>query len=118
MAGTGDPNHPTARAVRAARAYSGMSRKQLGDLLELHPGTIGRWERGEWDDEPPKKPMLEVVARVSGLLELVEAMAADLEPDPARRFAAAARREAQRRNGRPSSGPASRPDEDVGGGAR
>lgn len=99
-----DTDHPAARAVRAARAYSGKSRKQLADDVGVSAETIGRWERGEWRGDPPRGPMLESVARVSGILEFMQTIAGnDGDVDPARRFAAAARREAERRNGRPAS---------------
>lgn len=113
----GDPQHPAARAVRAARAYKGLSRSQLGQRVGVAAETIGRWERGEWREGPPRIAMLEAVARASGILELVNQMAGyEAEADPARRFAAAARREAERRNGRPGSVPAARHDEDAGDG--
>lgn len=113
-----DELHPAARAIRAARAYAGMSRMQLGQLVGVSAETIGRWERGQWREGPPRPPMLEAIARASGLLDFVAAIQAEAqEPDPARRFAAATRQEAERRNGHHASGPASRSDADAGSAA-
>jgi transcriptional regulator with XRE-family HTH domain len=106
----GDPSHPTARAVRAARIFSGRSRKQVADRLDLSEETIGRWERGDWRGDPPRTAMIEAIVRDSGLLEFIERMAQVEERDPATRFAIAARQEGRRRGARPGSGPGARPD--------
>lgn len=112
----GDPLHPAARAVRAARAYANMSRTQLGALVDVKPGTIGRWERGDWKDGPPRAPMLEKIARETEVYRMVEDLGAG-EPDPAKRFAAVARREADRQRERLAGAKAVPPGEGATGGA-
>ncbi len=114
-----DYDHPAARAVRAARAYAHMSRKQLGDEVGVVAGTIGRYERGDWREGPPRISLLEGIARATKINELVDdLLATSAEKDPARRFAAVARQEAQRRNGHRGSGSTAPPDEDAEGGVR
>lgn len=113
---TGSRDDPIARFVRAARAFSGSSRAQVATWVGVEAPTIGRWERGEWKKGPPRTAALEVIARRSGLLEFVDGLAsATGELDPARRFAAAARREAQRRDVHPGSEPEAPRDADAGG---
>lgn len=77
--------------------------------------TIGRWERGEWKDGPPHPLLVAQLARESGLLELLGQIEQAEESDPATRFAVAARREAERRRGRPAPGPSTRRDAGAGG---
>lgn len=114
-----DETHPAARIVRAARANSGMSRTQLGAKVGRSAGTIGRWERGEWkSDEYPSPAMLSHIVASSGLRALVDAIEALASEDPATRFAAVARQEAQRQRERRDATPADRHDEGVEGGGR
>ena len=113
----GNPDHAAARAVRAARAYSGMSRKQLGELVGVDEVTIGRYERGEWRSGAPRLAILQAIARATeldGFLELVSGLE---DPDPAKRFAAVARQEAQQQRERPTSVPEVPAGEGGGGGA-
>lgn len=90
-----DRLHPVARAIRAARAWSGLSRQQLATRLGLKAGaTIGRWERGDWRDGPPRPPMLEALADITEAADLAQRVEG-LLTDPAMRFAAEADREAR-----------------------
>lgn len=65
-----NPDHRIARQIRAARAYAGMSREQVGQALGVHEQTISRWERGAWKEKPPRLPMLEKIAQVTGIPDL------------------------------------------------
>lgn len=94
-----------------------MSRAQLGERIGMSGETIGRWERGEWRDGPPRAPMLEALVRASGLLDLLVEIQLSEEADPATRFAAAARREAQRQRERQRGESGARTDEGAEGGA-
>lgn len=58
------PNHPLPSEIRAARAYAGMSRKQIGDALGVSAQVVGRWERGKFK-RPPASAMLEAIARAT-----------------------------------------------------
>lgn len=108
------PNGDLASAIRAARAWSGKSRAQLGRDLGVAAGTIGRWERGDWKD-PPRGPMLAALARACDIDDLLDRLPGLLSGDPATRFAAAARGEAQQLRERPDSTAAGHHDEDVAG---
>ena len=58
---------PYGRRIAAARDYAGLSREQLATLLEVHPATVGRYERGE--GPPPKRPVRQAIARCCGVPE-------------------------------------------------
>lgn len=60
------PDNPIARELRAARAYAGMSRQQLGAKIGISKDALGDWERGDWVREPALA-MLEAVARHTGV---------------------------------------------------
>jgi transcriptional regulator with XRE-family HTH domain len=76
-----DPDHRIASEIRAARAYAGMSRKQVGDAIGVSPWTIGNWERGEWEDQPPRIAMLEAIARACQIPDVWQAAGFLAEPD-------------------------------------
>lgn len=81
----GDPLHPIARRVRAAREFAKLSRDGLGSLLGMSGATIGRWERGDWESEPPNVGQLQLVARHTGVPEwfmLGGFEAGHLQPNP------------------------------------
>lgn len=63
----GGHTHEVAKRIRAARAYAGISRLALGRAVELSAEQIGRYERGAWKDGPPRRPMLDGIARACGL---------------------------------------------------
>lgn len=102
MAKNGDPDHPVARAIRAARKYAGLSREQLGEAIGVGPATIGRYERGEWEREGPRQAALEGIGRATGIHEMLDVFG---EPDSEQRFLRATRREAERHYKRPESDP-------------
>jgi transcriptional regulator with XRE-family HTH domain len=76
-----DPDHRIAKQIRAARAYAGLSRQQVGDALGMSPYTIGNWERGEWKDQPPRLPMIEAISRICGIPDLWVAVGFLAEPE-------------------------------------
>ncbi len=86
-----DSTRTIARAVRAARAYAGLSRDALGDSVELDGQTIGRYERGDWK-EPPKGITLNAIADVCGV---PREFMRNGWPDAAELFLAAAAAEAE-----------------------
>lgn len=111
-----DPKHPIARAIRTARVYADMSRSQLGAAIGRSGYAIGDWERGEWK-APPPDPMLEGIIKATRLSAVLAAELFRLQEDPAKRFAATTRREAERTDERPSSeprAPSAEDEEDVG----
>ena len=108
---TGDRDHLIARTIRALRAHADMSRAGLGAKVDRSGGTIGRWERGEWIDGIPSLPTRQAIARICKADELRADLDA-FEEDPAKRFADAARREAERQAEHPESEPEAHPDED------
>lgn len=55
-----------AREIRAARAYAGMSRAELGAAIDRNEQTIGKYERGEWT-RTPSQIVLNAIAEVTGI---------------------------------------------------
>lgn len=90
--------------IRAARAYARKSRAQIARATGYSAVQVGRWERGAWGDTPPRGPQLAAIARLCEIPPAWVEAGFLAEPDPARRFADAARREAQRRGERHASG--------------
>lgn len=106
-------DHPLPSEIRAARAYAGMSRKQVGDALGVSAQVIGRWERGQFA-RPPAQAMLEAIARATNpptAFEFVSTVS--VRPSVAERARAAA----QRLDGtqRPSSETGDAPGAEDGG---
>lgn len=60
------PDHPIARELRAARAYSGKSRLQIAGAVDISADTLGGWERGAFTRDPPR-PMLAAIADFTGM---------------------------------------------------
>jgi transcriptional regulator with XRE-family HTH domain len=110
----GDKDHPVARAIRAARSYAGLSRKQVGAAIDVSAATIGRYERGEWA-EPPKQPALDAIGKVTSIHQMLDVFG---EPNGEERFERATRREVERRYKRPEPGPGEPPDADDPAGDR
>jgi transcriptional regulator with XRE-family HTH domain len=106
------PTHRLAREIRAARAYANMSRIQVGAGVSLSGDTIGRYERGKFD-LPLRKPMLDAIAKVTGIPQAYLDAGFLAPDDPATRFADAARREARRRGEHPESELGGHVDEDA-----
>lgn len=99
------PDDPIAREIRAARAYSGKSRRQIADEIGVKAGTIGNWERGKFT-RPPAQAMLSAIARctkVPARFELVLAVA-PTRPSVAERARLAAQRLAGTQEASPGTG--------------
>jgi transcriptional regulator with XRE-family HTH domain len=89
-----------------------MSRAQLGEAIGVGPATIGRYERGQWAKEGPKRAALEAIGRATQIHTMLDVFG---EPDSVERFATATRREAELRYKRPEPGPGEQTDEDDPG---
>lgn len=108
----GDATRRLAKEIRAARAYSGLSREQLAKAVDRVGDTIGSWERGEWED-PPGPLLLRAIATETGIPSAYLEAGFLAPEDPAKRFAGRARREAEQRGERPSSEPGDHHGGDV-----
>lgn len=95
-------NHRLAREVRAARAYAGLSRKQVADATGLSADTIGRYERGKFK-RTPTKSVLDAIARACEIPQAY--LDAGFLAPATKRFADRVREESQRPRERPPSGP-------------
>ena len=51
------------RRLREARAAAGLTRQHLAEMLDVHPGSIARWETG---GAMPQPFLLEKIAEVTG----------------------------------------------------
>lgn len=100
-----------AREIRAARAYAGWSRDQLGKAIGVSGQTIGKWERGDFTRQPADG-MLRAILDTTKLPERLTALADPPKPS----VAARARDAAQRLNDTPGASPKSddAPDEADG----
>lgn len=50
--------------IRSAIRRTGMTLAEVGDALDVHEKTVGRWQRGE---TPPDFAKIVVLARMSGM---------------------------------------------------
>lgn len=55
-----------AASVRAARAYAGLSQREVAEILGVSRSTISAWERGETEIFPPTR-LVEVIERLADL---------------------------------------------------
>ena len=62
----GHPERALAKRIRAARAFAGISRRDLGKRVGLGEEQIGRYERGHWQ-ETPRRAIREGIARACGV---------------------------------------------------
>jgi transcriptional regulator with XRE-family HTH domain len=106
-----------ARELRAARVYADMSRLEIGNAVGYSDETIGRWERGEWDEKRPgpRAPVLAAIAKVTGIPDAYMSAGFLSSDDPATRFADVARLEARRPRGRQRLKPGGRAGEGAAG---
>lgn len=113
-----DATRLIARRLRAARHYAGKSRLQIGQAVGRSAEQIGRYERGDWKTDPPGKTIIEGIARETlvPLWFIYEGFG--IEEDPAKRFEAKTRLEAERQRERHAPETAARPGEDATDGGR
>ncbi len=103
-----------AREIRAARAYADLSRDQVAEAVGLDPGTIGRYERGEWK-RSPNKAILDGIARATGIPQHYLDAGFLAPEDPAKRAAGRAAKAARQRRSHLGLEPRTPPGEDDEG---